>query len=204
MNRSIVAALAALLLAACGAGPDGADNGEWLRVLNSKKAANSPNASPREKQVYADSLAAFVQTHPTHNRAREVYHHIQLDFARELASLGRYQDAIRFYRAVLSSDPQQTDALDGLRDAVEHLAVSRQKLLALEKGMSEHEVAKILGKPIPGWKVRTERRDSVIESWYYRTNDGRVAGVYFRDGELFAAEENSQARLTPLSGSAAQ
>jgi hypothetical protein len=44
----------------------------------------------------------------------------------------------------------------------------------------------------------------VIESWYYRTNDGRVAGVYFRDGELFAAEENSQARLTPLTGSAAR
>jgi hypothetical protein len=204
MTRSLAAALAALLLAACGAGSDGADNSEWLHVLHSKKAAVAPNATPHEKQIYADTLAAFVQRHPTHNRGREVYQHIQLDFARELASLGRYQDAIRFYRAILTHDPQHAAALDGLRDAVEHLAVSRQKLLALEKGMSQHDVAKILGKPIPGWKVRTERRDSVIESWYYRTNDGRVAGVYFRDGELFAAEENSQARLTPLSGGVAQ
>jgi len=205
MTRSFVAPLvAALLLAACSAGPDGADNGEWLSVLDSKKAAVSPNATTRQKQVYADTLAAFVQKHPTHGRAREVYTHIQLDFARELASLGRYQDSIRFYRAVLQHDPQQTDALNGLREAVDHLAVSRPKLLALEKGMSQHDVAKILGKPIPGWTVRTERRDSLIESWYYRTSDGHVAGVYFRDGELFAAEENSQARLTPLSGSAAQ
>lgn len=204
MTRSLLATLAALLLAACGAGSDGADHSEWLHVLNSKKAAISPSATAREKQVYADTLAAFVQRHPTHSRGREVYEHIQLDFARELASLGRYQDAIRFYRAILAHDPQHADALNGLRDVVEHLAVSRQKLLALEKGMSQHAVAKILGKPIPGWKVRTERRDSVIESWYYRTSDGRVAGVYFRDGELFAAEENSQARLTPLSGGAAQ
>ena len=204
MIRSLAAALSVLLLAACGAGSDGTDNNEWLHVLDSKKAAVSPNATPHEKQIYADTLAAFVQKHPTHSRGREVYQHIQLDFARELASLGRYQDAIRFYRAILSHDPQHADALNGLRDAVEHLAVSRQKLLTLEKGMSQHDVAKILGKPIPGWKVRTERRDSVIESWYYRTNEGRVAGVYFRDGELFAAEENSQARLTPLSGGAAQ
>jgi tetratricopeptide (TPR) repeat protein len=202
MTRSFIAMT--LLLAACGAAPDNGDNREWLSVLNSKKAAVSPNAGTREKQIYADSLAAFVQKHPTHSRAREVYTHIQLDFARELASLGRYQDAIRFYRAVLTKDPQHTEALNGLRDAVDHLAVSHQKLLALEKGMSQHDVAKILGKPIPGWIVRTERRDSLIESWYYRTSDGHVAGVYFRDGELFAAEENSQARLTPPSGGAAQ
>jgi len=198
MTRSIVAAVAALLLAACGTSPD--SDQEWLRVLSSKKAAAAPNATAQEKQVYADSLAAFVRKHPTHSRGREVYQHIQLDFARELASLGRYQDAIRFYRTVLSHDPQQEAALKGLNEAVDHLAVSRQKLQALEKGMSQHQVAKLLGKPIPGWKVRTERRDSVIESWYYRTSDGRLAGVYFRDGELFAAEENSQARLTPLSG----
>lgn len=204
MTRSLAASLAALLLASCGAGSDNTDNRDWLHVLHWKKAAVAPNATAREKQVYADSLAAFVQTHPTHGRAREVYQRIQLDFAKELASLGRYQDSIGFYRAVLSHDPQQSDAINGLREAVDHLAVSRPKLLALEKGMSQHDVAKLLGKPIPGWIVRTERHDSVIESWYYRTNDGRVAGVYFRDGELFAAEENSQARLTPLTGSAAR
>jgi hypothetical protein len=196
MTRSLVTTLAALLLVSCGAGSDGADNGEWLHVLHWKKAAASPNATAEQKQVYADTLAAFVQKHPSHSRGREVYQRIQIDFAHELASMGRYQDALRFYRAVLSNDPQQSDALNGLRDAMDHLSVSRPKLLSLEKGMSQKDVAKILGKPIPGWIVRTERRESVIESWYYRTNDGHVAGVYFRDGELFAAEENSQARLT--------
>lgn len=199
MNRLLAAAGAALLLASCGAA-DSDNTSEWQRVLHWKKAAVAPSATAQQKQVYADSVAAFVQAHPTHSRARQVYQTIQLDFARELASMGRYQDAIRFYRAVLASDAQQPQALKGLADAADHLAVTRVKLLALEKGMSQHEVAQILGKPIPGWTAKTRRHDSLIESWYYRKNDGTIAGVYFRDGELFAAEENSEARLSPLSG----
>ena len=148
--------------------------------------------------MYADSLGAFVRNHPTHSRAREVYEHIQLDFARELAFLGRYQDAIRIYRAVLAHDPQNVAALRGLGDAVDHLAVSREKLLALRKGMSQRDVAHLLGKPIPGWQVRNDRPDTTIESWYYRRIGGGIAGVYFRDGVLFAAEENSQAKVAPL------
>src|SRR5262245_15216690 len=103
MNRFLI--VAALLAAGCGAASD-SGNAEWLHILDTKKAAVAPNATAQQKQVYADSLAAFVRTHPTHDRAREVYQHIQLDFARELASLGRYQDSIRFYRAVLAHDPQ--------------------------------------------------------------------------------------------------
>jgi hypothetical protein len=197
MRRSLV--LFALAALGCNGLRDAADNTvEWLHVLHHKKAAVAPNATNQEKQVYADSLGAFVAKHPTHSRAREVYERIQLDFAGELASLGRYQDAIRFYRAVLVQHPGNEVAFRGLRDAVDHLAVSRSKLLTLEKGMSQREVAGILGKPIPGWTVRSERRDSTVEAWYYRKTGGGVAGVYFRDGELFAAEENSQAKLVPL------
>ena len=191
--------LLVLLVLATSCSSDVADNqSEWLHVLARKKAAVAPMATVQQKQVYADSLAAFVGKHPTHSRAREVYHHIQLDFARELASLGRYQDAIRFYRSVAAADPSNEAAIRGLEDAADHLAVSREKLLLLEKGMSHREVAHILGKPMPGWTAKRKRRDAVLESWYYRKTDGGVAGVYFRDGELFAAEENSQARLAPL------
>ena len=188
-----------LLFAACGAGPDSdTQQRDWLHVLSRKKAAVAPAASPKDRQVYADTLGAFVQKHPTHSRARGVYQRIQLDFARELASIGRYQDAIRFYRAVLVSDATNEEASHGLATAVDRLAVSRRKLLALEKGMSQHQVAQILGKPIPGWQMKAENRDPAIEAWYYRTTEGGVAGVYFRDGELFAAEENSHEKLAPL------
>lgn len=192
--------LIVLAAVSCSGGSrDAADNqSEWLHVLRHKQAASAPNAPPQAKQVYADTLGAFVLHHPTHSRAREVYQHIQIDFARELASLGRYQDAVRIYRAVLVHDPSNVAALRGLSNAVDHLAVSREKLMALEKGMSQRDVANLLGKPIPGWQVRNERPDTTIESWYYRRTDGGVAGVYFRDGVLFAAEENSQAKLAPL------
>ncbi|HEV7919825.1 MAG TPA: hypothetical protein VGR02_03440 [Thermoanaerobaculia bacterium] len=198
MKRLLIA-LAVVAAAGCAADdPTDAGRSDWLHVLHHKKAAAAPLASTREKQVYADTLAAFVQKHPKHGRARQVYQHIQLDFARELASLGRYQDAIRFYRAVLGHDPDNQQALLGVRDAADHLSVSREKLLALEKGMSQREVAALLGKPIPGWKQQARRRDSTIEAWYYRTVEGTVAGVYFRDGELFAAEAASNAKLSPL------
>ena len=153
---------------------------------------------PARKDRVGRTLGAFVQKHPTHSRAREVYQRIQIDFANELAALGRYQDAIRFYRAVLAHDPGNADAQRGMAEAVAHLAVSRDKLLQLEKGMSQRDVARILGKPIPGWTARVERRDSVIEAWYYRKVDGGIAGVYFRDGELLAAEENSQAKIAAM------
>jgi len=187
-----------LIGAACGVN-DATDNAsEWIHVLNRKKAAVSPKAGPRQKQIYADSLGAFVTRYPSHSRAREVYRRVQLDFARELASLGRYQDSIRFYRAVLSDDPQNREALAGIAAAFDRLTVTRQKLLALEKGMSQRDVAHLLGKPAPGWMARTERPDCTIDAWYYRTSERGVAGVYFRDGSLFAAEESSHAKLVPL------
>jgi hypothetical protein len=197
MRRPLV--LLAFAALSCNGAGDAADNSrEWLNVLTHKRAAVAPNATPTQKQMYADTLGAFVAKHPRHGRAREVYEHIQLDFAHELASLGRYQDAIRFYRAVLAQHPDSDVALKGLQAAVDRLAVSRPKLLALEKGMSQRQVAHLLGKPIPGWTVRNERRDSLVEAWYYRKTDGGIAGVYFRDGELFAAEENSHVKLVPL------
>jgi tetratricopeptide (TPR) repeat protein len=191
--------LLALLMAACGgrnAAPDAA--GDWRGVLQYKRAASAPNATARDKQAYADALGAFVARNPSHGRAREVYERIQIDFARDLAALGRYQDAIRVYRAVLAHDPRNDDAARGLSDAVDRLAITRAKLVQLERGMSQHDVARLLGKPIPGWTETKARPDATIECWYYRTAEGGVAGVYFRDGALFAAEEKSHEKLVPL------
>ena len=197
MRRALL--LLVLAACACGVQREASDHvSDWLRVLHHKQAAAAHNASTEQKQIYADSLGAFVQQHPGHGRARQVYQRVQLDFAAELSALGRHGDAIRFYRAVLRQDPGNAAALRGFADEAERLAVSREKLLKLQKGMSQHDVARILGNPIPGWAQRTERRDSVVDAWYYRKTDGNVAGVYFRDGQLFAAEENSQARLVPL------
>ena len=203
MRRSLL--LIALLVAACGgrdATPDAA--GEWRGVLQHKRAATAPNATARDKQVYADALGAFVARNPSHGRARAVYERIQIDFARDLAALGRYQDAIRVYRAVLTHDPRNDDAARGLSDAVDRLAVTRAKLVQLERGMSQHDVARLLGKPIPGWTETKERPDATIECWYYRTSEGGVAGVYFRDGALFAAEEKSHEKVVPLTVASAR
>lgn len=195
----LVAAVAILLAAGCRDAADQPDHqAEWRDVLKQKQAASSPNASAEQKQVYADSVRAFVQKHPNHGRGREVWCRMQLEFADELASLGRYQDSIRFYKAVLVHDGANADAQRGLALSMSRLAVSRAKLLEVEKGMSTRQVAHLLGKPLPGWSAKNARREATMEAWYYRTTTGSVAAVYFRDGKVFAAEEQADARLARL------
>jgi hypothetical protein len=190
----------ALLAAGCNAGDPPADQqAEWRNVLRHKPAAVAPDASPDHKQVYADSVRAFVVRHPEHNRAQQVWQRLQLEFADDLAAAGRYQDAIRFYRAVLIKHPESDHARRGLAIAADRLAVTREKLLQLHKGMSHRQVAGILGKPMPGWSVKQRRAGTTFEAWYYRTRTAEVAAVYFRDGEVLAAEESSSARLHRIS-----
>ena len=195
----LVSALLVALLAGCGgrdAQPD--HQAEWRDVLRHKQAASAPDATPDQKQVYADSVRAFVVKHPNHGRAREVWQLLQIEFANDLAAMGRYQDAIRFYRAVLTHDAKNEAAKRGLADALSRLAVTREMLLALEKGMSHREVASILGKPIPGWTASNVRPGAKMEAWYYRMRGGGLAAVYFRNGKVLAAEETSHAQLGRL------
>ena len=195
----LVSVVSIVLATGCDRSSDQPDHqSEWRDVLANKKAATAPDASPRQKQVYADSVRAFVQKHPSHGRGRAVWHRIQLEFADDLAAVGRYQDAIHLYRAVLTHDAANEHAKRGLGEAMDRLAVSREKLLRIEKGMSKREVASILGKPLPGWTEKRERSVATIESWYYRTRSGEIAAVYFRDGRVFAAEETSNARVARL------
>lgn len=194
-----VSAFSLLLLAACverDAQPD--HQAEWRDVLRHKKAAVARGATPEDKQRYADSVRAFLQKHPNHSRAREVWQRIQIEFADDLAALGRYQDAIRFYRAVLAFDPKNDDARRGLDVAMSRLAVTREQLLQLEKGMSHREVASILGKPVPGWSAKKDRPGAKMEAWYYRMQGGGLAAVYFRNGKVLAAETAAHAPLGRL------
>jgi hypothetical protein len=194
MGRRFV--LLAVVIAACARQtPDRDHQSEWRQVLQQKKTAVAAEASLSQKQVYADSVAEFVRRHPDHGRAREVYHRLQIEFADDLMAFGRFQDAVRFYRAVLTADPSNEAARKGLETALDRLAVTREKLERLEKGMSHRQVAGILGRPIPGWTVKSNRRGTAIEAWYYRTTTGSIAAVYFRDGAVFAAETNSDASL---------
>lgn len=206
MRFSTVAVTLLMLLgAACGgrdAQPD--HQSEWRGVLRLKRAAVAPDAKPEAKQLYADSVRAFVEKHPDHGRAKEVWRDLQLAFADDLAAAGRHQEAIRFYRAVLTHEPRSDRARQGLATAVARMAVSRETLLELEKGMSQRQVASLLGEPLPGWTAKNARPEATFEAWYYRTRGGGVAGVYFRDGKVFAAEEQSHAKVGRLGSNAAR
>ncbi|HEX6641861.1 MAG TPA: hypothetical protein VF215_12160 [Thermoanaerobaculia bacterium] len=192
------ATVLAMLAIACGGQQPIDHQSEWRDVLRHKRAAVAPDASPDHKQVYADSVRAFVVRHPNHGRAAEVWKRLQLEFADDLSEAGRYQDALGIYRAVLTRHPESDEARSGMARAASRLAVTREGLLALRKGMSHRQVASLLGKPIPGWSVKNSRAGATFEAWYYRTRTGALAGVYFRDGKVFAAEESSNERIGRL------
>ena len=164
---------------------------EWRDVLERKKAAAQPTATSKERQHYADSLAAFRSRHPKHTRSREVYDSVRLEFARELARLGHHEQALRFYRAVLASDPANREASDGVQASLSRMAVTPDRLSKLEKGMTQEEVTQILGNPRPGWAKQSTARKPSTEAWYYRTANGGVAAVYFRGGRVVAAEPSA-------------
>jgi hypothetical protein len=195
---SVLALLGGVVLSGCAGDGQPDHQAEWRTVLQHKTAATAPDASPAHKQVYADSVRAFVRKHPNHSRAQGVWQRLELEFARDLTAIGRYQDAIRYYRAVLIDNPESEEARRGLAIAADRLAVTREKLLGIEKGMSQREVASALGHPMPGWSATNRRPEATFDAWYYRTTTGGVAAVYFRDGVVFAAEESSHIRISRL------
>jgi hypothetical protein len=201
MRKALLILALTVMAARCAQKATSSAADDWRQVLSQKKAALR-TGNLADKQVYAASVAAFVNGHPTHGRAREVYRRIQLEFARDLSSIGRYQDAIRVYRNVLSHDSSDPEARAGIVSTIDRLSVSHEKLSRLALGMTRKQVEAILGKPAPGWTATLRQGDDVTEAWYYRRSDGGVASVHFNDGRLFAADEKSEARLVPLTRSA--
>ena len=199
--RTAFLILALTVTVSCGQTTSRSAADDWRQVLNQKKTAIR-TGNLADKQLYADSVSAFIHVHPGHGRAREVYRRIQLEFARDLSSLGRYQDAIRIYRNVLGRDSADSEARAGLMTAIDHLSVWPEKLARLRPGMTERQVEAILGKPVPGWIARSRQGDAMTEAWYYRRHGGGLASVHFNDGRLFAADDRSEARLVPLGRSA--
>lgn len=196
--RFVSLILAALIGAGCSRGGGEPDHqAEWREVLQHKQAASAPGAPAASRQVWADSLQAFVEKHPGHGRAREVWRRMQLEFADDLMEHGRVHQASRFYRAVLADDPRNERALRGWERAAALLLVRGRQLAAIKRGMRSREVAAKLGRPMPGWTHRVDRRGTSFEAWYYRTARG-VAAVHFREGRVIATEETSSERVGRL------
>lgn len=171
---------------------------EWREVLVAKKEWQhaAPNESVRAQQAYVDRLAGFVRRHPDHARGRIVYEEAELEFARALARRGEFDRAVRYYRSILLTNPDHEEARAELRAAERRRFVSPESLAALRIGMSPDQVRATLGSPLPGWSRSMRRGDSVVDSWYYPRRGGGVAGVFFRNEKLFAAECGAPVRLS--------
>lgn len=200
MRKITFLVLLAALLAIEGCSPGIADDpiaAEWRRVLDAKKEWRNAAQEDRVRaqQAYVDALAVFVRRHPDHPRGRQVYEEAELEFARMLAGRGEYDRAVEYYRSVLGTNPEHAEARAELDAAERRRFVTPEALGSLRVGMSPDEVRERLGQPLPGWSRSMRRGEAVIDSWYYRRRDGGVAGVFFQNGRLFAAEFEQPIRL---------
>src|SRR5512140_2487610 len=134
----LVSTLALLPLACSRPAPDGDEQIRWRAILDMKRQLTGPHApgGPDVRQQYADALAAFVKRYPQHGRAAQVYQRLELDFARQLADQGRFEEAIHHYRSILALDAACHEAGIGLADAANRMTVTRSELKTVAKGMS--------------------------------------------------------------------
>lgn len=171
----------------------------WHEVLANKKAVHHAAAAELVpvKQRYVDSLRDFSQKYPAHERAREAYRTVELEFARELYSSGNFADAARFYESVLRDDPRNEQLKHELDSTLNRRFVTRETLAELRKGMLPDEVSQRIGTPVPGWQQSLQKGTRTVIGWYYPRRDGGISGVYFLDGKLFAAEYERAVPLKP-------
>lgn len=166
---------------------------DWLRVLRLKasyqRAAKfGAKDSELRRQQWTNAVIAFAAAHPQHARARQVHEDLVLDRARVLAREGRSEEAISFYRALSARNRQNEIIQRELRELLARKNVDCARLAGLLRGMSRQQVLDVLGEPPGGWKTSKGQGPLTVESLYYPTLKGPVAGVFFVNNELFAAE----------------
>lgn len=191
MIRSICLTLIVLGAASCSdrsaaTAPSVAD--EWRGVLATKKAAMTGD-DLQARQRYADRLLSFINRHPDHARAREVYDDLQLSFARELAARGEYALAIEYYDDLLERRPAAADIAAERAEVKSRTSVDPGELAKLERGMTTQQVEALLGRPPRGWRRAAQKERTRYESWFYRDSKGDVIAIHFDSGRLFTVDQ---------------
>ena len=166
---------------------------EWLRVLRLKsnyQRADKLGAkdSDAKRQEWTNAVIAFSRAYPQHSRARQVHEDLVLDRARVLAREGRSEEAIVFYRALSARNRDNQLVQRELRELLARKNVDCARFAGLLRGMSRQQVLDVLGEPPVGWKSSKGQGPLTVESLHYPTLKGPVAGVFFVNDELFAAE----------------
>lgn len=166
---------------------------EWLHVLRLKanyQRADKQGAKDSEvrRQEWTNAVVAFARAYPQHSRARQVHEDLVLDRARVLAKEGRSDEAIGFYRALSARNRENQFVQRELKELLARKNVECARLAGLLRGMSRQQVLDVLGEPPGGWKSSKGQGALKVESLYYPTLKGPVAGVFFVNDELFAAE----------------
>lgn len=195
----LIATIAGVLFVFFAGGHAQPDNGapdslQWGEVLMKKEqwsravAARASNATAK-RQEWADAVALFAEAHPEHVQARATQEQLVLEYARELATAGRYAEAAAVYQSLVARRPADAALKAELAGIRERQTVTREELRKVVSGQSRLEVQRELGVPPPGWT----RASGGSEAWYYPRPDGGVAAIFFADGKVFAVEYESAA-----------
>jgi|CXWL01.1.fsa_nt_gi alkylhydroperoxidase family enzyme len=95
---------------------------------------------------------------------------------------GDYAHAIQIYRDLLALEPDSAPVLAALASAEARRTMTSERFAALRKGMTRDQVRTALG--LPHLKNIQDFAEQGVVAWFYPTDQGGTAGVYFeRDSD---------------------
>jgi tetratricopeptide (TPR) repeat protein len=112
---------------------------------------------------------------------------------------GDYRRAINIFEEALRVDPDNKDVLAAYEQAKADRWMSEERFAQAEKGMSDLEIRRLLGQPLPS-NVRPYPEKQVV-AWFYPTGEDRgAAGVYFNEDKSSGALKVYQTKYDAVAG----
>lgn len=216
MKLSVALGILFLVSACVASGPPTRPNEvEWNALLTEyrsletlRRSAPQPASNaPRRAQIEL-LLATHMKLEPVYEplmeklqeyyertldpRAAQLYSKEKVFMADQYMSvLARFDRAIGMYQAALALDPQNQQAIDGLRHAEQLRYVKLEPFATIQPGMKEEDVRRTIGTPREDWIKQVVQKNRVYTVWIYPRQDGGASAIYFDNGVVYHTNWNA-------------
>lgn len=216
MKLSSLLIVSVMLTACVSSGPPTRPNEtEWNSLLTGyqsletlRRSAPQASANATRREQIEVLLAAHMKLEPVYEplmeklreyfertsdpRAAQLYAREKVFMADQYMNvLARYDRAVGMYQAALVLDPQNLQAINGLRQAEMLRYVKLEPFSTIRPGMKEDEVRRTIGTPREDWIKQVVQKKRVYTVWIYPRQDGGASAIYFDSGVVYHTNWNA-------------
>ena len=189
----ILVFLGVVIVSGCRFGPSEEEKARQRAEEAARQWAEIKALKDQDFDTYYDRLVAFLQEHPDHQEAIAAYVEASMPGIHSYILRGQYNRAARELLGIKQVAKNDT-RLDAWIEEIQDMAtVSRAQFDQIENGMSYDDVIAIMGYPPVPYGMRAEEMERLgrkfyVVSFFYKNEDGGIAAVYFRDGEVYSKQ----------------